>query len=659
MSDRRLFQRLIIRTVIRQLRRKAWWLIAGLVLGAGVGTFLALRKGLTYKAHAAFVTSVEGSLLEQERLRGRDLILGACRQLPHLQVECGIKMGLRGKRDLYNNKPFIIRILEFPPHLRDLDLSFQFTDSIHYTLSVPEENGPLLIKGSLNQHCRLGAIHIFVEASELARGPILETDYYVRVHSEAALVDHISSKLDIYSSANRPERIEISYADRFPQRALDIVQAFTNTYREETERHHNQMAHEKISYLDHELQVLESEMQQAPTYQKEWHQFHMLQDGVSVDSLLLAIQAKKQYLKNLESHFELLSHWPDQGYDPRILEKLPHLSSDQDFQHQLRKWDSLSNLQPIPQAQLQEHWKLILTSLPELTHQDSLLIRQLRSELLELESRFQLRSNVRTGDFVKSILASEDGTLIQQSLDRMSDLQKERLEIQKELWGSVAPIYMTDAPYVEHSSPRSQQWRLGISATLGGGLLALLLIAISIYLSPNFQLQELLMQLPEGITQWQLPRKGSTTTSTQYRKAYTQLLLQLPPAEASLGIMGSTPERLHDLAQFLHASGKRFVVLQPHGDPNQPWPAIAYPSQIPGWWLSQAAIDFVGQHTSEYQLTLVILPDLAQVPEALGILPHLKAALTYTETHISGHTLLSFQAALPPNAPNFLILLES
>lgn len=585
-----------------------WWLVLLMTgLGIGVGYMVSVRISNQYEAKASFVVHLDDAMREFERLSSRALVLRTIAQKPDLRQSLLIVHPKNGLLEMYDEAPFRVDVRHFPESMEDADHRLRFLNDSVYELTLRLDGEEFKEQGRVGEPLKAFAVEWVVDRSAYWRAESPRYEYYVRIASEQALLGNIIRKLSVFQPATRSNRLEVTYVDAHPGRALDFLETFTKAYLDYGLAHARALIAERRQALEGEIRAMELQMRLNGDADAQWREalkgFGLFQDT----ELLTRLKDLRQQLTNLQARTDL---WARSGtISIRQLRDA--------FQPLAVSAGDTALLEAMGQSiQADPSGSLVQERVAQQAAMDAHLLQQSDSAYtaanVELVSILSLISDpIDPQDPGQAKARPHD---IPRYLAALGELAEIDLEMRQEL--SRLPE-LIDPPYVV-SQYREQLKRRNFAAVVLGlfliGMamaLALPMLGRKVRALPQFQLAAGV----EEVDEWRIAAEEPVQ-----RQQAAALEMRLEPGENWIALVGEAAcvaAISAEVATHWQRFGKRVLVLSEVAtQTEQPWQqASNHLSTDAGWWFSQEARQWLQAQAASHDRILICLPFPATAPE--------------------------------------------
>lgn len=163
----------------------------------------------------------------------------------------------------FMNSLFELKILNIDPALLDRRLDVDLKDQNKIVLSYE-------IAGKrYNEELRFGRkfkndhLEIIPNRKQKNGEKIGQSEYYVIIHSQNALIDMLRKNLDVQVLNPKANTLKILYRDENPRKAMEIVKHINQVYLQNTLELKNQASKQTINFLDDQLKKTEEKLAES------------------------------------------------------------------------------------------------------------------------------------------------------------------------------------------------------------------------------------------------------------------------------------------------------------------------------------------------------------------------------------------------------------
>lgn len=310
--------KLFLKVFWHYLKNRWYVVVATTLLAACWVLFVFFRRTDYFESRCAFVMNVNLARVEDDRLQSRDLLATAIDRVDRLKVAHYTDKGVRGKFDMYQESPFLVKIRNFPDHLTQQLISVRFSGAESYQMDIGEKS----YSGTVGMPFSEGAIELTLSKTAFWReNEESRFEYQFEVFTSAQLLRQFRSGMRVVHRLDDAERIEVRFQDRNEHRALEFMEALSEVYREDWRKRTQAPYQLHLDRIDAELDVVRAELKEYPEAllaelgrnpflgdtnefrQKAWLESR----GEEVVSGLKDRQENPEFRLLLESHYRLLA----------------------------------------------------------------------------------------------------------------------------------------------------------------------------------------------------------------------------------------------------------------------------------------------------------------------------------------------------------------
>lgn len=159
--------------------------------------------------------------------------------------------------ELYKASPFTVKFITLSPAQHNVSFSVEQKNSSEFELRIGED-GPS-IQGSFNQPLTVGNSELIIYKK---RGDEFQSSihYSFIYNSREVLLDYLARNLTVEPLNFSAKTIKVSFADKNPVKARDLVNGIDSLYLQYSNAQKNLANKQKIDWLNNELSEIEEEM---------------------------------------------------------------------------------------------------------------------------------------------------------------------------------------------------------------------------------------------------------------------------------------------------------------------------------------------------------------------------------------------------------------
>ncbi|MGB3798990.1 MAG: GNVR domain-containing protein [Lewinella sp.] len=168
--------------------------------------------------------------------------------------------------ELYTDKPFLHRLTIHDPDYYDHDWNIQVTDTLHYTVQLPESTEVFHGVFGDTLHLRSAAsLYLVHNVDLLEKRPDLALcgTYQLHKYSLDRLAGKLAGGLDIVAVDKDVAIIRIIYKDNVPEKAAMLTNALAETYIEDYIEDKFRVADITAEFLDQQIEKVYAELEQT------------------------------------------------------------------------------------------------------------------------------------------------------------------------------------------------------------------------------------------------------------------------------------------------------------------------------------------------------------------------------------------------------------
>ncbi len=163
--------------------------------------------------------------------------------------------------EMYKRSPFHVEYSPTAGRYRDVPIYFNFGSQNDYTIRIGKDGTP--IHGTLGVAMDFGGASLVIRQTTDTPD---ENDYFFILHSRGALLDWLSSNIQVEPLNFNASTIKISFRDHNALKAYDIVNTIDSLYLGYSYEQKNLANKQKIEWLNSELSQIEKKMEGFEDY---------------------------------------------------------------------------------------------------------------------------------------------------------------------------------------------------------------------------------------------------------------------------------------------------------------------------------------------------------------------------------------------------------
>ncbi|MGB3181490.1 MAG: polysaccharide biosynthesis tyrosine autokinase [Cyclobacteriaceae bacterium] len=166
----------------------------------------------------------------------------------------------------YNNSPFRVVHELTDPSYYDRPFDIELLQPNTFRFSYMHNGTKHSSVHSFGEEINQSGFTMKVYATKHYSPSLPDKEYYFKINSEPALIDYLDNGLEVIPYNIKANTIRISFRDHNPFKAKDLVNAIDTLYLLYTREEKNKANKQKIDFLDEQLSITESQLNQYENY---------------------------------------------------------------------------------------------------------------------------------------------------------------------------------------------------------------------------------------------------------------------------------------------------------------------------------------------------------------------------------------------------------